>query len=205
MLYAAPAPRKSVSLLRRTIVYILMVLLGYLIQVCIVPHLLIGGASPHILFVIIGIITVACGKLRAFWVGLIYGLLMEVMLPGVRYMNLALYSLSALFCSFPFADKPIKTLEYNRAIGSSKRELAPWFRTILCTLSNSFIYEAVHLTYIYLSGTPLGMDHIARSAGSILYTLIVGIVLQFPLRRALLGKKDPERTLKSAPAHLVNG
>ena len=68
---------------RRYLAFALIVFFGYLFQVCVIPYIHPFGISPNFLYVIIGIITVAYGKLRAFWAGLIYGLLMEIMLSSV--------------------------------------------------------------------------------------------------------------------------
>ena len=96
---------------RRYLAFALIVFFGYLFQVCVIPYIHPFGLSPNLLYVIIGIITVAYGKLRAFWAGLIYGLLMEIMLSSVPFLNLVIYPVTTLFCSFAFADKPLKTIE----------------------------------------------------------------------------------------------
>ena len=85
--------------IRRYVTLVLMIMLGYLCEVCVMPYIHPFGISPNLLYVIIGIITVAYGKLRAFWAGLVYGLLMEIMLPSVPFLNLALYPITSLFCS----------------------------------------------------------------------------------------------------------
>ena len=95
---------------RRYVFLGLIILFGYLFEVSVIPYIRPFGVSPNLLYVVIGIITVAYGKLRAFWAGLIYGLLMEIMLPSVTFLNLAIYPITTLFCSFAFADKPLKTL-----------------------------------------------------------------------------------------------
>ena len=198
-MYAPAVQRAPVGLLRRTAVYICLILMGYLLQVCVVPRIAIRDAVPNIPFIIIGIITVARGKLRGFWSGLLYGILMEIMVPNVLYMNLAIYSLSSLFCSFPFADKSVKTLEYERATKSNRKELAPWIRTILCILMNAAVYEIVHLTYIYLGGNALTVGHFFRSAGTLVYTVLLGALLQLPLRRILLGPRLYSKQMVSNP------
>ena len=136
------------SVFRRYLSLVLIIMFGYLGQVCVMPYIRPFGITPNLLYVMIGVITVAYGKLRAFWAGLIYGLLMEVMLPSVPYVNLALYPVSTLFCSFAFADKSLKTLEYERATSKKTRELPAWLRTVLCTALNTLIYEVVNVTYI---------------------------------------------------------
>ena len=113
--------KHQTSFLRRYIVLGLLIVFGYLCHVCVMPYIKIFGVTPNLLYVIIGIVTVAYGKLRAFWVGLCYGLLMEIMLPSVPYLHLILYPVTTLFCSFLFADKPLKTLEYERAVNRTKK------------------------------------------------------------------------------------
>ena len=90
----ASPDRSEVRSLRRYIVLVFLVPLGYLFEVCVIPYVRIAGVCPNMLYVVVGIVTVAYGKLRAFWVGMIYGLLMQIMLPSVSYLNLALYSLN---------------------------------------------------------------------------------------------------------------
>ena len=184
---------------RRYLSLALMIILGYLCEVCIMPYIRPFGVSPSLLYVIIGIITVAYGKLRAFWAGLIFGLLMEIMLPSVPYLNLALYPVTTLFCSFAFADKPLKTIEYERAMNKKSVELPAWLRTVLCTALNTLIYEIVNVTYIYLGGSVLTAAHFLKAFADILLTSLLCLILLFPLRRIILGRKTDTLVLKSAP------
>lgn len=177
----------------------LIIVFGYLCEVCIIPYIRPFGVSPNLLYVVIGIITVAYGKLRAFWTGLIYGLLMEIMLPSVPYLNLAIYPITTLFCSFAFADKPLKTIEYERATNKRTKELPAWLRTILCTALNTFIYEVVNVTYIYLGGSELQTGHFLKAFAGVMLTTLLCLILLFPLRRIILGRKSEVLVLKSAP------
>ena len=68
---------------RKYTLLLLLTVLGYFLEVCVMPYIKVFGVSPNLLYVVIGIVTVAYGKLRAFWVGLVYGLLMQIMLPSV--------------------------------------------------------------------------------------------------------------------------
>ncbi len=185
--------------MRRYLVLALMIILGYLCQVCIIPYIHPFGVSPNLLYVIIGVITVAYGKLRAFWAGMIYGLLMEIMLPSVTFLNLALYPITTLFCSFAFADKPLKTLEYERATKKKSKELPAWLRTVLCTALNTMIYEIVNITYIYLGGSSLLAGHYIKGILDVMLTSLLCLVLLFPLRRLIHGRKNETLVLKSAP------
>lgn len=184
---------------RRYLAFALIVFFGYLFQVCVIPYIHPFGISPNFLYVIIGIITVAYGKLRAFWAGLIYGLLMEIMLSSVPFLNLVIYPVTTLFCSFAFADKPLKTIEYERATNKKTKELPAWLRTVLCTALNSLIFEIVNVTYIYLGGTRLTFSHFIRAFAGVMLTSLLCFILLFPLRRIILGRKTEVLVLKSAP------
>ena len=193
------ARRYQASFTRRYLALALITVFGYLCQVCIMTYIRPFGISPNLLFVVIGVITVAYGKLRAFWVGVIYGLLMEIMLPSVTFVNLAMYPVSTLFCSFAFADKPLKTLEYERATNKNKKEMPAWLRTVLCTALNTLVYVVINLTYIYIGGNALTFMHILKGVGNVLLTSALCLLLLFPLRRMIFGRRVSVLVLKSAP------
>lgn len=197
--------RYQTSFLRRYLMLAFLVVMGYLCQVCVIPYCSIASVAPNLLYVVIGIVTVAYGKLRAFWVAMIFGLLMEIMLPSVPFVNLAVYPLSTLFCSFAFADKPLKTLEYERATNQHKKELPAWLRTLLCTALNILVYEVVNVTYIYLGGNALRFHHFLKAFLSILYTSLLCFGLLFPIRRMIFGPKKQVLVLKSAPVTFQRG
>ena len=185
---------------RKYFILFLLTFLGYFAEVCIMPYVKIFGVTPNILYVVIGIVTVAYGKLRAFWVGLVYGILMQIMLPSVTMLNLALYPLTTLFCSFAFADKPLKTLEYERAVNHRRKELPPWLRTVLCTMLNTFVYETVQITYIYLGGSPLTENHFLRGLADVFFTGVLCFLLQYPVRRLIFGRRGrPQPVMRPAP------
>ena len=191
--------KHQTSFLRRYIVLGMLIVFGYLCQVCVMPYIKIFGVTPNLLYVIIGIVTVAYGKLRAFWVGLCYGLLMEIMLPSVPYLHLILYPVTTLFCSFAFADKPLKTIEYERAVNKKSKELPPWLRTVLCTALNILVFEIVNVTYIYLGGSPLTFGHFSKAFLNVILTSLLCLLLLFPIRRLILGPKSDVLVLRSAP------
>ena len=185
---------------RKYLILFLLTFLGYFAEVCIMPYVKIFGVTPNLLYVVIGIVTVAYGKLRAFWVGLVYGILMQIMLPSVTMLNLALYPLTTLFCSFAFADKPLKTLEYERAVNHRRKELPPWLRTVLCTILNTFVYETVQITYIYLGGSPLTVNHFLRGLADVFFTGVLCFLLQYPVRRLIFGRRGrPQPVMRPAP------
>ena len=190
---------------RKYIVFLLLIFLGYFGEVCVMPYVKFFGVSPNLLYVVIGIVTVAYGKLRAFWAGLAFGILMEIMLPSVTYLNLALYTLSTLFCSFAFADKPLKTLEYERAVNRRRNELPAWLRTVLCTALNTFIYEVVQITYIYLGGSPLLVSHFLRGLTDVFFTSLLCLILAFPIRRLIFGRRSNQHVMQPSPVVFTKG
>jgi hypothetical protein len=185
--------------IRKYTVLLLLTFIGYFSEVCVMPYVKIFGVTPNLLYAVIGIVTVAYGKLRAFWVGLIYGILMQVMLPSVTMLNLAIYPLTTLFCSFAFADKPLKTLEYERVIRRQRKELAPWLRTVLCAMLNTLVYETVQITYIYLGGSPLTVSHFLRGFADIVLTGALCFLILFPVRRAIFGRRRTQPVMRPAP------
>ncbi len=197
--------------------FFLVILLGYLFQVCVMPYVEFGDVTPSLLYVVIAIVTVGYGKLRALWAGGFYGIVMETMLPGLPMLNLLMYPIGAVFVSIFFADKSEKKLEEERSIGrpltrshdflsvlsaigdritgAPGQNANPYIRTPLCAAVNVLIYEVINLVYIYLGGTiPMG-DHYSRAFTNILATTIMTIVLMYPVRR-FLGFRKPESAKK---------
>ncbi|MBR3429125.1 MAG: hypothetical protein IKG87_03405 [Clostridia bacterium] len=185
--------------IRKYSVFIILTVFGYLCEVCIIPYVKIFGVSPNLLYAVIGIVTVAYGKLRAFWVGMIYGILMQTMLPSITYLQLALYPISTLFCSFAFADKPLKKLEYERIVNRQRKELPAWIRTVLCAMLNTFVYEVVQITYIYLGGTLITLSHFLRGLADVFGTGLLCLILQVPVRLILFGRRRNQAVLRPSP------
>ena len=185
--------------IRKYTILFLLTFLGYFSEVCIMPYVKIFGVTPNLLYAVIGIVTVAYGKLRVFWVGLIYGILMQIMLPSVTMLNLALYPLTTLFCSFAFADKPLKTLEYERAVRRQRVELPPWARTVFCAMLNTLVYETVQITYIYLGGNALTVPHFLRGIADVFLTGALCFLRQFPVRRLIFGHHRSQPVMRPAP------
>ncbi len=190
---------------RRYLVYAFLVPLGYLFQVCVMPYVNIWGVTPNLLYAVIGIVTVAYGRLQAFWTGLIYGLLMEVMLPSVTYFNLALYTVTSLFVSFIFADRSLKQLEMNRTLKRRNIEIPAWLRTPLCAMVNTAVWEALNVIYISLGGTALTANHILRALVNVVLTGALTLAIEFPIRRLIFGKKTETPVLKNAPIVFSRG
>ena len=177
----------------RQVKLILVILVGYLAHVSIMPYLNIGGITPNLLIVTTAIVTVGYGILRGVWIGMFYGIIMEVMLPKVPMLNLLLYPIAALFCSAIFADRSEAQLQYARSIGKRGRNISPLLRTVLCAAVNIAVHEVIMLVYMYLSGAELSGVLLRDSLISILITSLLTAVLMVPVRK-LLGFRKPEET-----------
>ena len=183
---------------RRFFRFMLVVVLGYLCQVCIMPYLAVNSVTPSLLFAVTAIVTVCYGRLRAFWVGSIYGILMEIMLPSITFFNLLLYPVAAIFSSLPFADKSDKRLEYERSLNKKAQNVNPYLRTVLCAGLNTLIYEGINLVYVNLGGTALTLTHISRAVIDVALTMLTAAVLMLPLRRYLgYGRKQLQAAAKA--------
>ena len=178
------------SMLRKYVWLLLLTVFGYLFQVCIIPYVRFGDVAPSFLFVIIAIVIVAYGKLRAFWVGCVYGLLMEIMLPSITYFNLALYPLLTLFISFIFADKSQQRLAYERSMEMKSKGTYPLARTVGCAAVLSLVYEIINIVYIMIGGTAIEFLHIRRGLTSVFLTAFLTLVVMFPVRRCIFGRWD---------------
>lgn len=176
--------------IQRQLRLLIVLLLGYLFHVCVMPYCQIADVTPSLAFVIISIITVGYGRIRALWAGAFFGILLEVMVPSVEFLSLALYPISALFCSAFFADKSETQLEYERSNGKAGRNKSPYLRTIFCCALNVVVYEIVNVFYMYLNGSPITGDIIGRSIIDVLYSSALAALLTYPLRR-FLGFRKP--------------
>lgn len=186
--------------LRRYLALMILVPLGYLFHVCVMPYLHdLLGVTPNLLYAVIAIVTVAYGRLQAFWVGLLYGLLLEIMLPSITFLSLGVYTVTSLFVSFPFADKSLQRLEMDRALNRKSRELPAWLRTVLCAMVNVFFYEVINIAYIYLDGSELTAAHFFRGLADVGLTGLLTLIILFPIRRMIFGKKVETRVLKNNP------
>lgn len=181
-----------INSLSRGLRYILIVLLGYLTHVCVMPYFKMGGVTPHMMIAILSIITVAHGRLRAYWTGCIYGIITEAMRPTLLFLNLFMYPVLSLVAGLLFADKSEQRLEAERSINQYARNVHPYIRTPLCSVVCMLIYEVFNVGYIYIGGTDLTADHITRALTGIFATLLLTLVLMLPVRH-ILGVKRPQR------------
>ena len=183
--------RSMRSMFLRQARFFLVLLLGYLLQVCVMPYLKLGSITPSILLACTAVITVGYGRLRALWADAFYGILTETFLASVPMLNLMAYPVVALLCSVPCADKSASRLQYERSIGKAGRNSSPLLRTVTCAFLNALCIEVVNLVYAYLRGAALTPTAVGRAAVCILSTAALTALVMIPLRR-LLGFRKPE-------------
>lgn len=186
------------TMIFRQVKFFLLVLLGYLMQACVInPYLQIGGITPSLLIAVMAIVTVGFGRLRALWVGAFYGIVLETLLPTVPIMTLLLYPVAALLCSVPCADKSAGRLQYERSIGKAGRNRNPLFRTAVCAMLNAVCHEVVNIVYLYLGGSPLTIVTFTRALTAIIATTALTALIMAPVRK-LLGfrKQEPDHPVE---------
>ena len=183
------------SMIIRQLKLFAFILAGYLVQVCVMPYFKVGDITPSMLVASIAVVTVGYGKLRALWIGLIYGILMEIFLVSVPMLNLLLYPICALVCSLFCSDKSASRRQYERSIGKAGRNISPLLRTVICAALNAVCIEVVNLVYKYLNGAALTATAVGRALLCIAATAALTALIMIPMRK-LLGfrRPDPEPT-----------
>lgn len=185
-----------------------LVLLYYLTQTTVIPHMKLWGIMPNLHMLCIAIMTVSFGKKYAFASGAVLGILLEVMLPSLPIFNLVMYPALALLCAQIFADMSEIRRELLRiriaqrqsdsrivAVGGVERkkwyrpdfrrktadDMEPHLRIFLNTLMLTFLYNLVMLIYLALNGVTITFSHFLRLTQILIYTAIWCLAI-FPSR-----------------------
>lgn len=171
--------------MRKLIATVIMSVLFYLIQVCVMPYLPIASITGNILLAFIAVVAVTYSPYFAYIAGVLTGVLTEIMLAPFVYFNLILYPVLALLGAYAFADKNERRVERERSLGREGKNISPYIRIPLCAAVMSLFREVINRVYIYLGGTPITMLHVSRAATAIIYTAFLAAVIMLPVRRAL--------------------
>lgn len=198
-----------------------LILLFFLLQTVVMPHLKISGIMPNLLMVIIAIMTVSYGKLYAFISGAVTGILLEAMSYSIPLFYLLIYPVLALLCAQVFADMSDVKREMRRireAQRQSERaaqvtsayakrnfrikirlrrdspyDLNAHLRILLNALMLVILFEGVMMLYIALSGVAITFNHFLRMLYAAAYTALCCLSM-FPVRAWLgLYKRRPRR------------
>lgn len=189
---------------------IFLVVLFFLLQTTVMPHLKINGVMPNLLMIIIAIMTVSYGKLYSFISGAMVGVILEAMSYSIPLFYLIIYPVLTLLCAQIFADmsdikREIRRIRQAQRQSEAAAEIkAPFMkkkirlrirrdspydlnahlRILLNALMLVALYEGVMLIYIALSGIDISFNHFLRIFYSLLYTAACCIVM-FPVRSFL--------------------
>lgn len=176
---------------------------GYLLQMCVMPYVDIAGVTPSLLFAFMGVMTVCYGRLRSFWTGGIYGILMETMMPSITMLNLVFYPIAGSLAAVPFADKSEKQLEAERSMNRDTGNGNVYVRSVLGAGLISLLNEIINITYIYLGGTTLEALHFRRGLTAIVSTMVLTLLIAWPLRHLLGFKHAPREERKTRGRYIL--
>lgn len=172
--------------MKRGLKALALTLMAYLIQACVMGYLSIGGVQGSVLFAVLAILIVTCGKKYAFCASCIVGILMECMLSGVSALYLIAYPVITMLCAQFFADMSDRQREYRRTIKKGlfhrENDLPAFIRIPICAGLMDLIMSVVMCAYMYLIGVDLSFTHVARAVASLLYTAALAAALMLPVR-----------------------
>ncbi len=163
-----------------------VVMLCYLLQITVVsPYVRIAGCTPSLLMVMLAVVGVSFGRLRAFEWGALIGILMETMQPSRPMLNLLMYPVTALAAAAIFRDKTPEELTAERSMGKAGRNRSAFLRIPEAAAVEMVMYEVVQLSYIYMRESSLTARHFGMGLVNVLLTVGLSLLLMWPLRRVL--------------------
>ena len=184
---------------------LLITVLAYLVQVCVMHYLAIGGITGSALFAALAILTVSLGRKYTFCASCMIGMMMECMLGNVPGLYVIAYPVIAMICATFFADMSDRQRERRRMINDIRRSrrgegkgLKKWLnrlmginrdgdlpahlRIVLCAGLMDLILNVVLTAYMYLIDVEIGFIHMARALASVIYTMGLTALLMVPVR-----------------------
>lgn len=194
--------------LKRALKAFLMILLAYLFQVCAMRYLTVGSVHGSVVFAVLAVIIVSCGKKYAFCASCLAGMMMECMTASVPALYAIAYPAITMFAAQSFADMSDRQRERRRVLRESRQtqvgggkgkerllryftsryrdtDLPPLVRIPLCAGLMDFLLNTVLAVYMYLIGEELTLLHAGRILISLVYTVALALLLMLPLRSAL--------------------
>ena len=168
--------------MRKTLRMLLIVLMAYFLQTIVVVRLSFLSVKPDVLAVTLVILAMLENDtFIGFCLGAATALLLDAMVGSMDYLYLVLYPLmgyaAAKLVNLLYANWPGAKLFYASALSA------------FCIL----LFEAVVLTYIYLTGSDLTLSLFGLSLRSIVYSAVLAFPFQFVVRYALRVRLWPRR------------
>lgn len=196
--------------LKRALKVLLLTMAAYLVQVCVMRYFTVRSVVGSVIFAVLSIIVVTCGKKYAFCASCITGMMMECMLANSNVPSLYViaYPAITMLCAQTFADMTDRQLEQRRlayerrqvrisqgkgknhwwhtfALHTRDADLPPLIRIPLCAGEMDFFLNLVLIVYMYLIGEDLTLIHVYRLVGSVVYTMGIALALMYPCRKLL--------------------
>ena len=191
--------------LKRALKALIVTLLAYLTQACVMKYMTFQGIYGSVVFAVLSIIIVSCGKKYAFCASCLTGMMMECMLASVPALYVIAYPVITMFAAQTFADMSDRQLERRRMLNENRRSrlaetgakehwwsrfflqyregnLPAHLRIPLCAAVMDLMLNVVMCVYMYLIGQDIGFLHIARIFASVAYTSALAVVIMVPLR-----------------------
>ena len=169
-------------MISKSIKFIVLTLLAYLLQATVAQRIAIGGIAPNLALALVAVVSVSLGRKYTFVMSTTIGYLLEIMLPSLNYINMILYPVCCVLGAMAFSDKTERRLEELRMQDKSTKQASPHLRTMYCALLSTGVFEFVNLFYTYLTGVPFGDLQYRRAIIDILYTTWLAGILQYPVR-----------------------
>jgi hypothetical protein len=175
--------------MKRILKALIITLLFYLLQTCLMSHLKIAGIVACLPASAIAILTVSYGKKYAFGSSCLFGILFEATTASVGGLFAVIYPVFAMLFAQIFADMSDEKRErliLRQSAGKKfKDEMNPVLRIILDSVCITAALETIFTAYITLAGTDLTLRLILRIIGASVYTGALTILMVFPVRRFL--------------------
>ncbi len=177
--------------MRNVVKALVLTLLSYLMQTCLLHQLRIDGVMGNLLAVNIAILTVSLGRKYAFGASCLTGILVEVMSASVGGLYAVIYPVVGVIFGQIFADMSDERREKKRRQAeknpnkSEVKDMNPHLRILLNALCIAAGIEAILLVYTSLAGTEISFRLVYRALVAVLYTGVLSL-LMFPAR-AFLG------------------
>ena len=85
------------------------------------------------------------------------------------------------------------------ATNRSRKEMAPWLRTLLCAALNTLIYEVINVAYLYIDGTMPTFAHIFKAFLDVVLTGALTLLVMLPVRWLIFGRRHNAPVMRTAP------
>ncbi|NMD38013.1 MAG: hypothetical protein GYA87_04950 [Christensenellaceae bacterium] len=149
------------------------------------PLLPIYNVSADAIFAVLAVVIVAYGRQYGITLSLIFGILMEAMLPSLDYLHLILYPAVGILGTVAMSDKTDRRLEMERNLNKKGENVNPLIRTPLTAMLMTTLFEFLNMAYVLLRGVGFDRENLTRIFVSVMYTTFVTIIIMIPLRRFL--------------------